>query len=199
MTEVVTGMFDSFAVARNAVVELKNAGVDADNLTVIANNADEAYDLEKDAADDVSTGAGIGAAVGGAGGLLTGLGLIAIPGVGPVVAAGWLVSTLTGAVAGAAAGAAIGGLVSAFTEAGVSEEEAEILAEHVRRGGAVVCVRADDDQADEVRSIIQRNKSIDLATRRSSLEEDGWEGFDASARPLTSQEVRAERSRYMGR
>jgi hypothetical protein len=173
--------------------------VDADNLTVIANNADEAYDLEKDAADDVSTGAGIGAAVGGAGGLLTGLGLIAIPGVGPVVAAGWLVSTLTGAVAGAAAGAAIGGLVSAFTEAGVSEEEAEILAEHVRRGGAVVCVRADDDQADEVRSIIQRNKSIDLATRRSSLEEDGWEGFDASARPLTSQEVRAERSRYMGR
>jgi uncharacterized membrane protein len=192
-------MFDSFAVARNAVVELKNAGVDADNLTVIANNADEAYDLEKDAADDVSTGAGIGAAVGGAGGLLTGLGLIAIPGVGPVVAAGWLVSTLTGAVAGAAAGAAIGGLVSAFTEAGVSEEEAEILAEHVRRGGAVVCVRADDDQADEVRSIIQRNKSIDLAMRRSSLEEDGWEGFDASARPLTSQEVRAERSRYMGR
>jgi hypothetical protein len=192
-------MFDSFTVARNAVVELKNAGVDSDDLTVIANNADDAYDLENDTSDNVGTGAGIGAAVGGAGGLLTGLGLMAVPGVGPVVAAGWLVSTLGGAVAGAAAGAAVGGLVSAFTEAGVSEEEADVLAEHVRRGGAVVCVRADDDQADEVRSIIRRNKSIDLAVRRSNLEEEGWEGFDADARPLDSQEVRAERSRYMGR
>jgi uncharacterized membrane protein len=199
MTEVVTGMFDSFAVARNAVVELKNAGVGSDDLTIIANNADDAYDLENDTSENVGTGAGIGAAVGGAGGLLTGLGLMAIPGVGPVVAAGWLVATLTGAVAGAAAGAAVGGLVSALTEAGVSEEEADVMAEHVRRGGAVICVRADDNKADTARSIIQRNKSIDLATRRSSLEEEGWEGFDADARPLNSKEVQAERSRYMDR
>jgi uncharacterized membrane protein len=199
MTQVITGMFDSFAVARNAVVELKNAGVDSDDISVVANNADDAYKLENDTAEEAKTGATAGAAIGGAGGLLAGLGLMAIPGIGPVVAAGWLVSTVAGGVAGAVAGAAVGGLISALTEAGVDEEEAEILAEHVRRGGAVICVRADDDQADEVRSIINRNKNIDLETRRSTLEEDGWAGFDADARPLNSREIQAERSRYMGR
>ena len=67
-------------------------------------------------------------------GLLTGLGLMAIPGVGPVVAAGWLVATL----AGAAAGGVTGGAVGALTEAGISKDEADVYAEGLRRGGAVV-------------------------------------------------------------
>jgi hypothetical protein len=66
-------------------------------------------------------------AVGGAVGLLAGLGLLAIPGIGPVVAAGWLVST----AAGAAAGGATGGLIGALTQAGVSEEDAHVYAEGV--------------------------------------------------------------------
>jgi hypothetical protein len=80
------------------------------------------------------TGAGVGTAVGGAAGLLAGLGLLAIPGVGPVVAAGWLVATAVGAVAGAATGGLIGGL----TGAGVSEDDAHVYAEGVRRGGSLV-------------------------------------------------------------
>jgi uncharacterized membrane protein len=192
-------MFDSFAVAREAVAQLKNAGIKPDDLSIVANNADDAYKLADDTAAEVGSGVGTGAAVGGVGGLLAGLGLMAIPGVGPVVAAGWLVAALAGAAAGALAGAAVGGLVSAFTQAGVTDEEAEVLAEHVRRGGAVICVRADDEHAGHVRSIFQRNESIDMATRRSSFEADGWEGFDAAARPLNSREVQAERSRHSHR
>lgn len=69
--------------------------------------------------------------MGGTAGLLAGLGLMAIPGVGPVVAAGWLVSTLAGAAAGGAAGSVVG----ALTQAGVSKEDADIYVEGLRRGG----------------------------------------------------------------
>ena len=75
--------------------------------------------------------------MGGTAGLPAGLGLLAIPGLGPVVAAGWLAATAVGA----AAGAATGGIVGALTEAGVSEEEAHSYAEGVRRGGTLVSAR----------------------------------------------------------
>jgi hypothetical protein len=72
------------------------------------------------------TGAGIGATVSGVGGLLTGLGLglMAIPGGGPVVAAGWLVATAVGAVGGAVVGGAASGIVGLLTGAGVPEHDA---------------------------------------------------------------------------
>src|SRR5271169_6957019 len=96
------------------------AGVPHSDISIVSNNVDNRYtkDRPTHAAEDAGKGAGIGAAVGGIGGLLTGLGLLAIPGVGPVVAAGWLVAT----AAGAAAGAATGGLVGVLTEAGISKE-----------------------------------------------------------------------------
>ena len=72
--------------------------------------------------------------------LLAGLGLLAIPGVGPVVAAGWLVAT----AAGAAAGGLTGGIVGALTQAGVSDEDAQVYAEGVRRGGTLVTARVND-------------------------------------------------------
>jgi hypothetical protein len=66
-----------------------------------------------------AAGAGIGVAVGGVGGLLAGLGTFAIPGIGPVVGAGWLATTLIGAMAGGAAG----GIVGSLTEAGIAWRE----------------------------------------------------------------------------
>src|SRR3954452_21266988 len=79
-------------------------------------------DRDRDGVDDraeaAGTGAGVGTAIGGAAGLLAGLGILAIPGLGPVVAAGWLAST----VAGMAVGAATGGLIGALTQLGVPEE-----------------------------------------------------------------------------
>ena len=85
--------------------------------------------------------------IGGAAGLLAGLGLMAIPGVGPVVAAGWLVSTLTGAVAGGATG----GVIGALTQAGISKEDADVYAEGLRRGGAVVSARVADNDASRLK------------------------------------------------
>ena len=73
---------------------------------------------------------------------------MAIPGVGPVVAAGWLVATL----AGAAAGAATGGILGALTQAGISNDDAQVYAEGLRRGGAVVSARVNDADASRLQS-----------------------------------------------
>ena len=103
-------------------------------------------------------------------GLLAGLGLLAIPGVGPVVAAGWLVATLTGA----GVGAAIGGLAGSLTGAGLSEADAHTYAEGVRRGGTLVTVRADELNAPRVMSVLEEHGSVDIDERAKTWQADGW-------------------------
>jgi hypothetical protein len=137
MTVTISRLYDDYASAERAVRDLEAAGVPRDDISIVASNADNWYsdngrsdartrrvDRDADGTDDraegAGAGAGIGAAIGGAAGLLAGLGLLAIPGLGPVVAAGWLVST----AAGATAGAATGGIVGALTQAGVDDGEA---------------------------------------------------------------------------
>lgn len=102
-------------------------------------------------------------------GLLTGLELMAILGVGPVVAAGWLAATAAGAVAGAVAGGAAGGLIGALTDSGVDEEDAHVFAKGVRRGGTFVTARVDDTLAPEAQAILQDLNRVDPAARWASL------------------------------
>src|SRR4029079_1734591 len=143
MTTTISRLYNSYDRAAQAVRDLEAAGVAHSEISIVANNSDNWYsgnggtkrvDRDGDGVDDraegAGTGAGIGAGIGGAAGLLAGLGLLAIPGVGPVVAAGWLVAT----AAGAAAGGLTGGIVVALTQAGVSDEDAQVYAEGVRRG-----------------------------------------------------------------
>ncbi len=116
MTQTITRLFDSRGDAESAVRDLESAGIRHDDISIIANGGGTAGDgtHNVDSQGDVSRGASTGAAIGGAGGLLAGLGLLAIPGLGPIVAAGWLVATVAGAGIGAAGGAATGGVVGAL-------------------------------------------------------------------------------------
>ena len=100
---------------------------------------DRDLDGTDDRTEGAAAGGGIGAAVGGTAGLLAGLGRMAIPGVGPVVAAGRLLPALTGAAAGGATGGIIGALSQ---QASISDEEANVYAEGLRRGGALVSPRS---------------------------------------------------------
>ncbi len=118
-------------------------------------------------------------AIDGAAGLLAGIGMIAIPGIGPVVAAGWLASTAAGAVAGGAAG----GLIGAFTSSGHSEEDANYYAETVRRGGTVVSVRTADENVPAVEAILDGATPIDRDARLAEYRSGGWTRFDETAAP----------------
>ena len=200
MKHTVTGLYDTYAEAEAAVRELEAAGVPHHDISLIGNNGrgEHAGDGEtraEKAGEDAGKGAGVGAAVGGAGGLLAGLGLLAIPGLGPVVAAGWLASTALGAVVGGAVGAAAGGIVGALTKEGVPERDAEVYAEGVRRGGVLVSAKVDDTHSHAAGVILGR--AIDVRLRQDDYERAGWKGFDPAAPAYTSDQVLAERQRYV--
>ena len=201
MTQAVTALYDTYAAAVSAVNDLEASGIPHADISLVSNNVDHRYDKDHptNAAADAGTGAGVGAAVGGVGGLLTGLGLLAIPGVGPVVAGGWLVATAVGAAGGAVVGGAAGGIVGSLTRAGVPEHDANFYAEGVRRGGTLVTARIDDARAPMVREILQRHKWVDPAVRGLAYRETGWTSFDESAPPYTPEQVAAERGRHIGR
>jgi hypothetical protein len=155
----------------------------------------DAADTDVEGVGTESTGAGAGATVGtvlgGGAGLLAGIGALAIPGVGPIVAAGWLIATLTGAGIGAAGGGILGSLVGA----GVPEDHAHVYAEGVRRGGTLVTVRADDSQADRIEAILDGRAPVNPVERHADYQQSGWTGFDAAAPAYTADEVSTERQR----
>ncbi len=192
----VTGLFDDYDDASSAVSELEAAGVPSEDISIVSNNADRRHGDNSNAAEGAGTGAGIGAVVGGAGGLLTGLGLMAIPGVGPVVAAGWLAATAVGAAGGAVAGGAAGGLIGAMTRSGVSEDDANVYAEGVRRGGTLVTARVEDGLVPAAEDILKRSNWVDPVERRAAYNEQGWTRFDETLSPYGAEDVEKERNRY---
>jgi hypothetical protein len=183
MQKMITRMFDTREHALAAVRDLEAAGFSHDDLGIVASNSDRSgvTDVRTDHDTKASSGTGIGATlgtlVGGGAGLAAALGAIAIPGIGPIVAAGALVATLTGAGAGALAGGILGGL----TGAGVSEKDAPVYAEGIRRGGSLVTVRTDDTRAAEVESILARHNPVDMTAREADYRAGGWTGYDDSA------------------
>ncbi|MBV9993880.1 MAG: hypothetical protein JO127_01580 [Caulobacteraceae bacterium] len=193
MSRTISRLFNNRADAENAVGELEANGVPSDDISIVASNAagsapgeDRSFGRAPDArsdpkaeeaAEDAGKGAALGGVVGAGAGLLTGLGLMAIPGVGPVVAAGWLVSTLAGAGAGAVAGGAAGGVIGALSKAGLSEDEAHVYAEGVRRGGTLVSVRAEDTDAARIEQLLSQ-RSTDAVALGSDYRRAGWTGFD---------------------
>lgn len=202
MTKTVSALFDDYTSGAAAVSALESAGVPASDISIVSSNADNRHSgsaRTSEAADDAGKGAGLGAAVGGVGGLLAGLGMLAIPGLGPIVAAGWLASTAAGAVTGAVVGAAAGGLVGGLTEAGVPEHDAHVYAEGVRRGGTLVTAKVPDAMASEAQATLQRHRSVDLNSRASAYRESGWTKFDETAPAYSADEVQSERARYMTR
>lgn len=209
-----THVYDSYDEAERAVAALEAAGIPADDISIVGSNHDNRYPAtttagtattagttgvagttEEHAATGAGTGASVGTLVGGGAGLLAGIGALAIPGVGPVVAAGWLIATLTGAGVGAGAG----GLLGSLTGAGVPEKDAHVYAEGVRRGGTLVTVRTNDANAARIEGIMAAPGSTTLDSRRTAYEAQGWSRFDPAGAGYTTAEIEAERSRNPGR
>ena len=202
--QALTRLYDDHDDAMHVVQALEQAGVPHADISLVANNADTRYDANGttgtgvtsgDPAQGASTGGGTGASVGtvlgGGAGLLAGLGMLAIPGIGPIVAAGWLVATLTGAGIGAAAG----GLFGSLTGAGVSEADAHTYSEGVRRGGNLVTVRADETMVGTVNAVLDGRTPVDPVARRAEYEQEGWKSFDPAAPAYTTEQVVTERKR----
>lgn len=195
MTKTIVGLFDSFTDAQNALQRLIDAGVRRDDISIVANDQRGEYgravgSTETSAAGEGAAAGAIGGGVlGGFVGLLVGVGALAIPGIGPVLAAGPLVAALGAAgastVVGAGIGAATGGVLGALVGAGVPEEHAHVYAEGVRRGGTLVTVTAEDSMATNIAGILQSAGAVDIDRRGAEWRSGGWSRFDENAEPYT--------------
>ncbi len=189
--KTVIGLYDDVSTARQVIDELVSAGFNRNDLSLVANNRTGTDTTMGDTTGDTAAEGAVGGAVtggvlGGLGGVLLGLGALAIPGIGPVVAAGPIVAGLTGA----GIGAAVGGLVGALIGWGVPEEEAGFYAEGVRRGGTLVAVKADESLVDKALRIMNRFGPVDVQQRSAEWRSTGWSGFDANAGEYTGTTAR---------
>lgn len=166
-TVTISRLFRDFPHAQEAVLRLEEAGLPADDISVIANNSAKWFSPDWSGA--AAKGAAVGAGFGGVGGLLAGLGLLAVPGLGPVVAAGWLAA----AAAGAATVAAAGGVIGLLAEAGVATNDAEIYAESIRRGGSFVSARVPVADRARYQAALDPD-ALDMTQQRDALTAAGW-------------------------
>jgi hypothetical protein len=203
MLITVCRLYDSYSDASRVVVMLEAAGLPASETSVISNNSDTWYSaaktdkvvpLRKEAAGSQTSGkaegaflgAAIGATAATAASLIT---MLAIPGVGAVVGAGWLAAVL----GSMAVGGVTGGLLGALTNAGVSEEDAQVFVEGVRRGGTLVATRAPESKVPRVEATMNQS-AVNLDERRELYRKSGWQSFDPNAVPYTADQVRCERA-----
>jgi hypothetical protein len=200
MKQTITRLFDNRTDAEAAVTDLESRGVHARDISLLAPAAgpdtkaafsDQPITRthKTEAGPAAGFGATTGALIGAGAGLLAGLGMIVIPGIGPLLAAGWIATTLGGAVAGGVAGGAIGGVVGALVDAGVPEEDAHVYAEGVRRGGSLVVVRCDAHDAAKVEEILNRERGVEARTRGEVYRQEGWTRFDPSVAQVRAVDV----------
>jgi len=143
--------------ARTIVDQLKAAGFSNNDISVLfpdkSGTKDFAHEQNTKAPEGAATGAGTGGVLGGALGWLVGIGTLAIPGLGPFIAAGPIMAALSGA----AAGAAIGGLSGALIGMGIPEYEAKRYEGKIKEGNILISVHTDDST--------ERSRAKDIFTR----------------------------------
>lgn len=157
------GLYYSRDEAEAAVLDLKKAGYDMDQVSVIAKDADKVagqqttQEVGNKADEGAATGAVTGGALGGITGLLVGLGTLAIPGIGPILLAGAEATAIATTLAGAGIGAAAGGLIGALVGLGIPEEKAKVYSDRVGGGSFLVMVTGTGLEIERASDIMHRH------------------------------------------
>jgi len=161
----VFGIYKTVDQAEQTVNRLVAAGFTNDDISVLLpdNESTRKFAHKKDtkAPEGTATGATAGGVVGGALGLLAGIGALAIPGVGPLIAAG----PIMGALAGVGVGGAVGGLIGALVGMGIPEYEAKRYEGRVKEGGILISVHCDtSEEIDRAKEILKQTGAEDISS-----------------------------------
>lgn len=152
-------------IADSIVTRLKNGGFSNDDISVLfpdkSTTRDFAHEKNTKAPEGATVGAGTGGVVGGTLGLLAGIGLLAIPGVGPFIAAGPIMASLSGI----AVGATVGGITGALVGMGIPELEAKRYEGKIKDGNILISVMTEDSgEAANARAIFDSEQATDVTT-----------------------------------
>ena len=161
----VFGIYPTYPAVDTAVEALRLAGFRNTDISVMfpenAGTKDFAHEKGTKAPEGAAAGAGTGAVVGGAVGWLAGIGALAIPGLGPFIAAGPIVAAL----AGAGAGGTLGGLTGALVGMGIPEYEAKRYEGRVKKGGILLSVHSDNSEwTRKAKSILEGTGAEDVSS-----------------------------------
>jgi hypothetical protein len=183
-THTIVGLYGTPSEAKKAVHDLETQGFSHDQISVVAAGSPDAAGADApnlgpldNIGSDTSSGAG--AAVGSLAGFFAGMVALAIPGVGPIIAAGPLAAGLIGAGIGAAAG----GIAGALRKHGIPEHHAGRYSEAIGRGACMVVVHADEAEVDRAVNILDREGAIDI--------HEQYEHADTAGRRLTPEAIEA--------
>src|ERR1041385_7300971 len=165
----VFGLYRTRAAVEAAVDSLIANGFRSADVSVLmpenVGTKDFAHTKGTKAPEGATTGAGTGAVVGGVLGWLAGIGAIAIPGIGPFIAAG----PIMGALAGAGVGGAVGGIVGALTGMGIPEYEAKRYEGRIKNGGFLLSVHCDNsDWTSKAKKILEQTGAEDVSSTGES-------------------------------
>jgi hypothetical protein len=181
----VFGIYTSYGNVENAVDALKAAGFSNRDISVLfpesAGTKDFAVAKATKAPEGATTGAGTGAVVGGALGWLLGIGALAIPGLGPFIAAGPIMAAL----AGAGVGGTVGGLAGALVGMGIPEYEAKRYEGRVKDGGILLSVHSDSsDWTKRAKEILTSTGAQDVSSTGEAKSADADSDRDLRDRDL---------------
>jgi hypothetical protein len=161
----VFGIYPDYATVENGVDALKAAGYRNTDISVLfpenVGTKDFAHEKGTKAPEGAATGAGTGAVIGGGLGWLAGIGALAIPGLGPFIAAGPIMAAL----AGVGVGGAIGGITGALIGMGIPEYEAKRYEGRVKSGGILLSVHSDNSEwTKRAKEILEHTGAQDISS-----------------------------------
>ncbi len=164
MSKSIVGISNSRLEVENAVDALQASGISSADISVLIPESGGAPDTgtvkATKAPEGATTGAVTGGLAGGTLGLLAGIGALAIPGVGPFIAAGPIMAALSGAALGAAGGGVVGALVGL----GIPELEAKIYEDRIKAGGYLLAVHVSEAHSEaDIREILKRCDLEDIS------------------------------------
>lgn len=163
--KAVLGLVSERAQAEAVVADLQRAGFGTNDISALfpdkEGSRDFAHEKNTKAPEGAIAGVGAGSAIGGTLGLLAGIGALAIPGLGPFIAAGPILAALSGA----AAGAAVGGIAGALVGLGIPEVEAKQYEGKIKGGNILLSVHVEDaNERKRAKEILERHGAVDVVT-----------------------------------
>src|SRR6516162_9397656 len=161
----VFGIYPTYGAVDGAVEALRASGFRNTDISVLfpenVGTKDFAHEKGTKAPEGATTGASTGAVIGGTLGWLAGIGALAIPGLGPFIAAGPIMAAL----AGVGVGGAVGGLTGALVGMGIPEYEAKRYEGRVKRGGILLSMHSDNSHwTDKAKDVLERTGAEDIAS-----------------------------------
>ena len=153
MSKTVIGVFTSRDQAEKAVAELRNIGFEKE-ISILAKDDDTYSGTDHNSV--IADGATTGGVIGGIAGLAIGVGALAIPGLGPIIAAG--------PIAGMLSGAATGGVAGGLVDWGIPEERSKYYENRVKEGNIVATIKTSDDRINSAADVLRKNGAQDVET-----------------------------------